>query len=291
MVDFKALGAKAASLGANMTVAVAGGGDYEPPAAGPTRLRFVAYVELGKQKGSFQGKATIKDKVQLVFELSGKNHHPDTTNDGVKIPKRISIELNLSLSEKASFFKLFQRMNYKQTATHMAELLGESYKGEVFHREWTGRDGKKNVSAELDNDAGFSIAPPRVEDDDAEGGWKYLEVAAPITPIKCFIWSIADKEQWGSLFIDGEYPERKDASGKVTAPAKSKNILQNKIKRATNFVGSPMHELLVADGTPIDIPAMDEQDDDNPAVGAAATPTPAAVATGNVKPDALGGIV
>lgn len=260
-IDFKALGAKAASTGINMTVASVGGGkDYDPPAKGPTRLRFVAYVELGKQNGSSMGKPTIKEKVQLVFELSGKNHAPRILDDGTKIPHRISIEVNFSLHDKAALFKLFQRLNYKQEATHIAQLLGQAYKGEVFHREYKRNDGKMGVAAELDNKAeGYSIAPPRVEDDEAEGGWRVLEVAPAITPIKCFLWGHADKEQWDSLFIEGEYPERKDDKGAVTAKAKSKNVLQNKIKAAVNFVGSPIHELLVSSGQPLDLPGLDEQ--------------------------------
>ena len=76
-IDFKALGAKAAAEGADQTKAQAGGGgDYSPPAAGPGLCRFIGYVELGKQKGSFQGKPTIKEKVQLIFELVGKRHPP-----------------------------------------------------------------------------------------------------------------------------------------------------------------------------------------------------------------------
>ena len=87
MIDFKALGAKAAATGTNMTVATAGGGgDFVPPAAGPCRLRFVSYIEIGKQKGQFQGKPTVKDKVQLVFELSGKQHMPEAGAAGVLVP-------------------------------------------------------------------------------------------------------------------------------------------------------------------------------------------------------------
>jgi hypothetical protein len=295
-IDFKALGAKAAATGTNMTVASAGGGgDYEPPAKGPTRLRFVSYVELGKQAGSYLGKPTLKEKVELVFELSGKNHQPKVLDDGTKIPHRVSIELNFSLNEKAALFKLFQRLNYKQEATHIAQLLGQPYKGEVFHREYKRKDGKVGIAAELDSkEAGFSIAPPRVEDDEVEGGWRVLEVAPAITPIKCFLWDHADMEQWSSIFVEGEYPERKDDKGVVTAKAKSKNVLQNKIKGASNFVGSPMHELLVSSGQPLDIPAMDEQDDEAPESQETAktfSPELAPTAAKPAAPDALGDIV
>lgn len=291
-IDFKALGAKAAATGTNMTVAsVGGGGDYDPPAKGPTRLRFIAYVELGKQNGSYMGKPTIKEKVQLVFELSGKNHAPRILDDGTKIPHRISIEVNFSLNDKAALFKLFQRLNYKQEATHIAQLLGQAYKGEVFHREYKRNDGKMGIAAELDNKAeGYSIAPPRVEDDEVDGGWRVLEVAPATTPIKCFLWGHADKEQWDSLFIEGEYPERKDDKGVVTAKAKSKNVLQNKIKAAANFIGSPMHELLVSSGQPLDLPGLDEQAAEAEESFSPEQVTPSVIKS-TAQADALGDIV
>jgi len=52
-IDFKALGAKAASEGADQTKSQAGGGtDITPAAEGPCLMRFIGYVELGKQKGT-----------------------------------------------------------------------------------------------------------------------------------------------------------------------------------------------------------------------------------------------
>lgn len=271
--DFKALGAKAAAEGKDMTQASAGGGgDYAPPAAGPCRLRFIGYVEGGKHKGSFQGKATNKEQAWLIFEVSGKAYPPTVSEDGTVHPIRITCKLDKSLNEKAHFFKLFQRMNYKQQAKHIAELLGEAFKGEIVHRKWLGKqDGKERIEAELFRKGdGYTIAPPRVEDDEAEGGYRTMEVAPAISPIRCFLWDYADMDQWASLFIDGAYPERKDAQGKVIAPAKSKNTLQNFVKTATNFEGSPIHQLLVAGGVAIDIPDAEDPAEGNES--SAATP-------------------
>ena len=283
-IDFKALGAKAAAEGADQTKSVAGGGDRSPPAAGPGLARFVGYVELGKQKGSFKGVPTVKEKVRLVFELVGKRHPPGE-HDGKKIPVRITIDENYSLNEKANFFKLFQRMNYKQDAVHIAQLLGEAFKVEVVHDVWTGKDGKERTDAVLRNAGGYTIAPPRKEDEDSETGWVNIEVPAALSDIRCFLWEQADMTQWGSLFIEGEYPERKDDKGVVTAPAKSKNVFQNAIKNAVNFQGSPIHTLLLGSGQPLDLPEPGEEDDreDAPPAPAVAAPSPA--------DDALGGIV
>ena len=103
-------------------------------------------------------------------------------------------------------------------------------------------------------------------------------------------------EQWGGLFVEGEYPERKNDKGEVTAPAKSKNVMQNKIKSAVNFIGSPIHTLLVAGGAKIDLPAVGEDMDDSTEgneQGAASTPAPEAQSSGKTSHsnDALGGIV
>ncbi len=296
-IDFKALGAKAAAEGKDMTVAQAGGGDYSPPPEGPCRVRFIGYVELGKQKGTFQGKPTIKDMVELTFEVHGKAYPVEIADDGTKHPVRIGFDIPLSLNEKAHFYKLFQRMNHTQQAKHMAELLGNGYKAQVVHEKWT-KDGKEYCKAVLKAADGYTIQPARVEDDEVEGGWRALEVPAAISPIRCFLWDYADKEQWASLFIDGEYPERKDKDGKVTAKARSKNVFQNKIKQAANFVGSPMHELLTADGTKIDIPDAEDGDEALGNGSAAATPdAPSSttspseqVAALAASPDALSGI-
>jgi hypothetical protein len=288
MIDFKALGAKAVANGADQTKSVAGGGDYTPPAAGPGLARFVGYVEIGKQAGTMKGKPTLKEKVLLIFELVGKRH---AVAEGEQ-PHRITIEETYSLNEKANFFKLFQRMNYRQDAQHIVQLLGEGYKVEVVHDKWTGKDGKERTSAVLRNEAGYTIAPPRKEDEDSETGWVDVAVPAAQSSLRCFLWNEADMAQWGSLFIEGEYPERKDDKGNVTAPAKSKNVLQSRIVHAKNYQGSPIHTLLAASGVALDLPAPGEdpdkrEDEETPAAQTPATPAAKVASTD----DALGGIV
>lgn len=272
-IDFKKLGAEVTKTGVDMTKPdTTGGGDYEPPVAGPTRLRLVAYVELGKQKVKSMGKEVVKDRVQLVFELSGPKHPARELDDGTKIPHRVTITENLSLNEKANFFKLFQRLNYAGKATHIVQLLGEAYKGTIVLRTFKGHDGKDRSIAELKGDAGYTIEPPRFErvDPDTQeptGEFGVLKVDAPISTLRCFLWNHADKDQWDSLFIDGTYDERKDEKGNVVAAARSKNVFQDTIKRAQNFKGSPIHNILIAAGTTgLDIPdAEDPSEDDLPA--------------------------
>lgn len=297
----KAQAAKAVAEGVDMTQAkTGGGGDYTPPAEGPTRLRLVSYIEIGKQKDDFQGKPRNRDKAVLVFELSGPKHPPTVGEDGTKYPQRIEIEETLSLNEKANFFKLFTRMNYAGKAKHMAELLGEAFKGTVVHRKYKKKDGSEGVAAELRNkQTGYTIEPPRyevVDENGPTGEFKVLPVDPPISPIKGFLWNYADKSDWDSIFIDGQYDERKNDKGEVIAPARSKNKYQNKIKLAVNFAGSPIHGILAAGGNAIDIPDAESVSDPDAAPEdtvepAAQQQAPVSTPTGAAADDALNGIV
>ena len=297
--DYAALAAQAAALGADMTKAQAGGGeDFEPPKAGPGMARFVGFYELGKQKGTFKGAPTIKPKVRAVFELIGKNHPPRELEDGRKIPHLISFDENDSLNEKARYFKLFQRMNYAGDTNHIVGLLGRAFKVRVIHRPYKGRDGKERIAAELyDKVAGtYTIEPPRsaVVDEDGEetGEYRVINVGPALTPVKAFLWNLSDKEDWDALFIEGEYPERKDEQGNVIATARSKNVIQNTIKSATNFVGSPIHTILLAAGGNIDIPDAGEGfEDEGGEVAEKPTPPATVVPEGQAADDALSSVV
>lgn len=293
-IDFKALAAKAVEAGGDQSVAKKGGGDREVAAAGPGLCRFVAYIETGKQVKKFQGKDTVYEEVILVFELVGKRHPPTVLEDGTVLPHRVTVREKLSLNEKANFFKLFNRLNYKQTAKHLAELLGEGFKCEVVHDKWTGRDGKERVDITLRNEAGYTLAPPRKEDEDSETGWVDVAVPPATSDLRLFLWQHADLDQWASLYIEGEYPERKDDKGNVTAPARSKNTFQNRIVGAKNFEGSVIHELLVSNGTKLDfkkIAAELAEEDDQAAAPAEAEQAPPAQQATAPAADALGGIV
>lgn len=269
--QIQALAAAAAAAGAlpdQTKATTGGGGDYTPPAAGDCKLRFIAYVEIGKQEHNFQGVKSFKDKVLLVFELSGPNHPAKVLDDGTKVPQRITIEENRSLNTKAHFFKLFTRMNYAGKATHMAELLGEAFKGKIIHRKFPKRGEPKDdpskhtgIDAELFDKAAssYTIQPPRFEVLNEEGmgtgEFRVIPVDPPISEPKAFFWDYQPNlDQWNSLFIDGEYPERKNDKGEVIAPPKSKNVLQNRIKLANNFAASPIYVLLASHGKGLDIP-------------------------------------
>jgi hypothetical protein len=303
-----ALAAKAVADGVDMTQAKAGGGgDYTPPAEGPTRLRFVSYIEIGKQKDEFQGKPRNRDKAIFVFELSGPKHPPTVLDDGTKVPMRISIEETVSLNEKANFYKLFTRMNYSGKAKHIAQLLGEAFKARVVHRKYAKKGEPKadpskwtGIAVELRTKSeGYTIEAPRyevVDENGPTGEFKVLPVDPPLTTIKCFLWNYADKADWDSIFIDGTYEEKKNDKGEVISPARSKNVYQNKIKLAVNFQGSPIHAVLAAAGGSIDIPDAEDArgGDEAPAEDEDAAPSKqaeVATPTGAAADDVLNGVV
>lgn len=302
---FAAAAAKAVEAGADQTTAKVGGAEL--PAEGPCNLRLVGYIEQGKHAGEYQGRKKTNEKVTLIFEVSGRNHPPIVTDNGT-FPHRITVNENLSLSDKARFFKLFQLLNYKGTAKIAAELLGAPFRGRIVHREYVGRDGKPHKVAELiDKKLGaYTITPPRVEEIDAEtgeptGNYKEVKVAEPLSDLRCFIWNHPDMEQWESIFIEGEYEERKNEAGEVTAPARSKNQFQLKICAALNFDGSPIQQLLADAGVKIDLPddgVVDEEEGGDEVAEAPAKPEAAKPATkppvkptASKKGDPLAGIV
>ena len=216
-----ALAQAAKEAGMDQTKVQAGGGDFEALAAGPCRLRLIGYIELGKHEGSFQGKPKKNEKVMVQFEVSGPKHPPRVDADGNKHPNIITITENLSMSDKARFFNLFGKLNYKGTATHMVELIGEAYLGTIYHRKYAKNGEAKDkpdtwtgIAVELrDAVNGYSIRPPRVEDIDT-GEYKAVPVAPALADFKAFVWNFATKEDWDSLFIDGTYPERKECGGR-----------------------------------------------------------------------------
>jgi hypothetical protein len=265
--DLKAKIAEAAKTGPNMNEAQAGG-EYTPPAAGIARARLVGYFELGTHEEEFEGRKRDREKVDLIFELSGPNHEPRKLDDGTLVPIRVTVQETLSFNEKANFFKLFAAMNYAGKATHMAELLGEPFIVEVFHKK--SKDGKK-VYANLKGPNGYNVKGTTVQDP-LSGKPIVIDVPAALTELKAFIWDIADKEMWDSIFIEGEWEEKKDAEGKVISPARSKNVIQEKIKQAKNWKAHPLASIVEAGGVTPNLPEAEQPERGTPDNVAAADP-------------------
>lgn len=241
MVDVNKLGALVAEKGDNQTEAsTGGGGTFEVAPEGMGWARLVSYVELGKHREVYKdrktGKETPKEvnKVLLQWELSGKLFPPSNEETGREKPFIISEILTLSTNEKATFYKLFKRLNWEGTATHMVQLLGKPFKVKVTHNV----KGERTYT-NLKEDGVYNIEAPFLITETEEGQTKKaVKVADAISPFRAFIWDLADKEQWDSIFIDGKYEDRTDDKG-VTTPGRSKNWIQERIQAALNFKGSP----------------------------------------------------
>ena len=252
--QFNAIADEVAASQANANEAKSGGGDYTPPPKGLARLRLVGYIEVGKhEKPARNGNpAKVEDQAHLIFELSGKGYEPKVLEDGTKIPQRITVKLNKSLNEKATYFKLFKRMNYEQKATSFIQLLGSAFLGNVGHYEIPGKDGAKpTIIANFRDDAGnLTIRPPRIEAMDEETGdvvVKPVPVAAPISDQRCFIWEGKPEwfdKMWPSIFVDND--------------EKDGGYYQKLIKSALNFEGSPIEAYLKAKGVDLGIPAAED---------------------------------
>ncbi|OZI20072.1 hypothetical protein CAL26_21190 [Bordetella genomosp. 9] len=228
--NIKAAVAKAAKT-TDMNQAQKGGGGYTPPAEGKPGLRFIAYIELGPQKETFKGQERVREQVKMVFELHGKKWPVDQNG----MPQRLAITLSKSLNEKATFFKLFKQMNYSGKYKHMAEMLGEDFSGQVFHRT-VGEGADQKTYAGLKDPASgvYAITPPYSVNEDGEDVRRKIPEA--VNPLKLFLWDHPDKEQWASIFIDGTYDD-----------GKSKNTFQDAIKASPGFEGSPVEAMLLGD--------------------------------------------
>lgn len=277
--------AAAAETGKDHTKTAAGGeggGDYTPPPMGKARARFIGYVETGKHTTTWQGKPKTKNEVRCYFELSGPKYPPREI-DGKQYPHIVVIEENLTFNEKGNWPKVFAKLNYGKSATHPVQLLGNAYLVTVNHKKWAkkGEDKTKpetwtGVDVTLrGNDGAYNIEPPQFEDPET-GETKSVAVAPAITPLMAFIWDNPSKAMWDSIYIPGEYPERKDKEGNVVKPAAPKNTIQLRIRAADNFKGSPVDELLKANGVVLDLAMPEEEPDGGPTAQAEEKPDPLA---------------
>ncbi|WCD56053.1 hypothetical protein [Caulobacter phage BL198] len=228
----------------DQSVASAGGGERQLPEEGLAQLRFVEYLELGKFEETYEGQKKVVEKVILTFELFGPKWPVDDNGK----PQRMSWDMTKSTSEKSHYFKLFKRMNADGTATHMAKLLGKAFLGNVRHVP-TKKDPTKKYASLRDLNNQFTIRPP-MQEDAITGTVVEVPVPAFYGPIKVFLFDLASKAMWDSLFIDGMYEEKRDEKGEVTHPAKSKNWLQERIMSAKNFPGSKLAAMVQAGGLP-----------------------------------------
>lgn len=245
--DIQAAIAEAAETAPDLREATAGGGgEYTLPEAGLCVATLIGYIEIGEHESEYKGVKKTKKKAQFIFELAGGKNQPKVLDDGTKIPHRITVTENVSQNAKAGYFKLFTALNHDGQARHFAQLLGRHYLVTI-HRTTSGEGDKKREYANLWDDNGYTLRAPYLEQGDPlAGDVQLVPVNKPeiISALRLFVWQTASKPMWDSLFIDGEYEAKPAANGKPALAAKSKNVIQNKIRSALNWKGSPMQQIL-----------------------------------------------
>jgi hypothetical protein len=284
-IDLSKLRQEVDATGSDLTKPSSGGGDFAPPAEGPTRLRLVSYIETGVHKTMFKGAPKVKPRSELTFELSGPKHEPRKLDDGTLIPFRITVKEVVGTTARNGYIKLFNLLNTEGKAKNFLGLLIDgAWRGNVSHYKFKSHDGSDRVVAQLKKDGAYQISPVSFEDPES-GELRTVSVPPAITEPRVFLWDYPDLEQWDSLYIDGT---RDDGT--------SKNYIQEKIKSAENFVGSPIYNLLIESGRadeaePIQGAAdEDEEGDEKPAAQsletAAPAPAPAPAKPAAAKPAA-----
>lgn len=236
-----ALAAAAKATGPDLTKESTGG-DFKLPDEGACRLRFVEYREIGVHTTEWNKVKKTKPRAWFGFEVSGPKHPPITLPDGRTIAQTIRFKEVIGQHAKNGYMKLFKKMTEDHpNATNFVELLGQAYRGKIVHSEK--KEGKRQY-ANLKDDAGYTISSPKYEDPET-GELKEVLVAPVLGDVSAFLWEYSDLEDWDAMYVDGTY----DDGG-------SKNAKQNEIKRAENWVGSNLYNLLVEAGREADtIPA------------------------------------
>lgn len=224
----------------DMNEATKGGGGGRLLPAGYAFARLVEYVELGYHREEFQG--VVKEPAltfQLGFALYGEGYQNEDGSPYIIRP----FSIRYSRNDKSKCFKLFAKLNYKGTAKHYAQLLGQGWLAKIEHVKRKTGDG---VVFRLDLDGFLPPLDPVTK--------QPYPIPEPTDDLyKLFLWDNPTKEAWDSLYIPGTWDD-----------GSSKNKLQEKLLTSVNYEGSALQELLQgpvaalpeAPATPVAAPAV-----------------------------------
>ncbi len=250
MIDINAI-AQTAAVEADLTK-VQEYAEREPLKEGPCRLRLKSYLELGMHAGSAKFPKP-KEKFKVVFEVVSKKHL-ETDGEGKPVHREITIQGNKGTSAKAGDRKLFNAMNASvgNIYTHFAEMIGKGFAAKITNSkpEKAGDPVYSNLDEGPSDARVYTFTPPFKIDEDGE--FELTEDGAKIpVPMpelrgkpQLFLWemdALTDdqiKEMWDDIYIEGEWEARPAENGKDARPAKSKNILQEKIMSNMAWEGS-----------------------------------------------------
>jgi hypothetical protein len=251
----QALAQQAAEVGDNMTEATKGGGGRLLP-EGYAFARLVSYVELGSQPQEYGGKAKEPAlEFRLGFALWGQGYQNEDGTPYVMY----TFDTSMSRNEKAGAFLLFKALNWKGTATHFAQLLGESYLLKIITHKPA--DAAKKPSSRIDLKGFLPPLDPVTRN-------PYPIPAARDEDLELFLWNLPTKEGWDALYQEGQF----DDGG-------TKNKTQSKLVSALDFAGSALEALLLTSGSTIPAKLAPKAAPATPATPAAALPSTPAVPT------------
>lgn len=260
MVDYKAIAAKAAKKTNHSVTKAATEFEYKVPSAGKAPARFIEYIELGVQpQRPYKGaEVPPKPMARFTFELLGNKNirEEDVNGQKVKFADRISLELPISMSEKASFKKLFDKLRNGRKIDHFGQMLNDAYILTVVHNV-VGEGDKAKTYANINKGGDFYIESTKREELNEEGEAKLIEVSVKpaISDIKIFCFDEPTLDSWNSIEIKGTRKVKQpDGSEKEV----SKNWLQERILKAVNYSGSPLEDLLLQAGATKDALAEEE---------------------------------
>lgn len=243
----------------DMNEVVQGGGAAEL-IEGNHFCRLVQYVSIGSHVQEFDGQ---KKPAAPMFYLGFEVFQIDRSGEKPKVLEgvlRRTRNFTISQNEKATSHKLFKRLNYKGTAKHFYQMLGEAFILPVRKETLTkGKNAGKEVIREQWMEIQAAVDPV--------SGTPYNVPDFKEENLKLFLFEQPTKEAWDSLFIDGKNDK-----------GESKNWIQDRIVSATNYPGSALEALIGGGGIP-DLSA------DLPAEKAAVKAEPAAALEVPVIPD------
>ena len=235
---------------ADLATTEGGGGKIEIP-EGVALAVCTGYVEMGMHTNK---NGDSKPTAKLFFELfdvddSTTNYTRVITKDGVQqtVGSPITHNMsNISRNEKAKYrldVDALLKATGQEGETSPLKLLGKTVMIPVVHNKDKTDPKKFYVNLEV-TQCKAPFACNAVGQSDMS---KPLSIPVdPMTlPIKMFVFKAPSPTMWQTIFIDGSY-EIEDKDGKKTE--KSKNWLQETIKKADNFSGSAVESMLIQQG-------------------------------------------
>lgn len=222
-----ALAAEIAEVDDDMNEAQVGGGFKERRLPeGWSVARFTSYIEKGNHIELFQGKP--KDPA-LMFTVGFELFSPNYLNEDGTPYFIESYDKARSRNEKSGAFKLFKAMNYKGLYKVFPQMLNQVFLVQIKdHLPKNAKPGQEPRSVIGEIRAGIDVVT----------GQEYQ--CGPATKLFLFSWAKPSLEAWDAMFIEG-----------TNEQGKSKNWKQEKIAGATDFAGSALESLLLANNRPI----------------------------------------